>query len=988
MCSLDTVTDTIRTKVPARMDRLPWSRWHWLMISALGVVWILDGLEVTIKGAIGPTLKSTLGFSNVQVGGAATIYLLGAVVGAAFGGWATDRWGRKRVFIWTILIYLVGVLGTGLVANGYLSFAIFRTITGLGIGGEYAGIHSAIDELLPARVRGRVALAINGSYWIGTLLGSGLAQLYLNTLPASWAWRAAFLTGAVLAVGVLMLRAFVPESPRWLMVHGHAQEADEVVSSIERKIEEETGEAIPEPPAEDEMELVEREPVGPVELTKRLFRTYPRRSFLGGTLMTTQAFLYNAIFFTYGLVLTTYFGVGEKNVGLYLIPFAIGNFTGPVVLGPYFDKWGRKPMISGTYFVSAALLSGLAFLFVNEMVNGVTFTLGLTIIFFFASAAASSAYMTVSETFPLELRAQAIGFFYIVGTAAGGVVGPWLFGNLINADNRVSLLYGYMIGAGLMVIGGLVELWLGFAAEQKSLEEITDPLSAILRREQRTVLSGPLGLDPSNAEQIRGFQARHDIDEGGTIGPKTMGALRAALAESDDGDRGDLMVDVTDPEDVRRFQERFGLPPTGEVDPETQGAMLALDREPVVDPTDAESVRRFQRNYALEADGIIGPLTQAALQAVQAARDAGVRSESLDPINPASVRRFQHRYQLNVDGEIGARTRGALMALRGLEDMAAGVDVTDADAIRAFQRDHGLEADGAIGDRTRAAMADECRRRREERAQRDPAGAGRPEFDPAEVESIRRFQREYDLERSGHVGEDTVAVLRDVRVEAVGVDATDPDSIRRFQREHDLEPDGVIGPATQGAIAAAQERMTLPDPEAEPDEPEMEALRRGRSEEPAPEVDPADPESVRTFQQEHGLEPTGTVDRRTQVALRAIEIERERQAEDGNGGIEGAPGESAAGRPYSQRGVWSGFTYVASTPAIDRDLGREIHQITEVLEHDGAASRSELRERVNARRWGPGRFRHAFSVARDEDRIVPADNGRWRVAPRAESVRS
>lgn len=980
-------TQTVKSKVPARMDRLPWSNWHWLMISALGVVWILDGLEVTIKGALGPTLKEGLGLTTAQVGTTATIYLIGAVLGAAVGGYATDRFGRKRVFQWTIVIYLVGVVGTGLVANGFVTFAIFRFITGLGIGGEYAGIHSAIDELLPARVRGRGALAINGSYWIGTLLGSGLATLYLNTLSVDWAWRAGFLTGSALAVGVLMLRAFVPESPRWLMVHGEPGEADDVVSGIERKIEKETGQRLTEPPDDEALELAQREAVGPIELAKLMFGTYPRRSALGGMLMTTQAFLYNAIFFTYGMVLTTYFDVSRTAVGLFLIPFAIGNFLGPVLLGPYFDKIGRKPMISGTYFLSGGLLITLGVLFVAEVGMGaIAFTVGLTIIFFFASAAASSGYMTVSETFPLEIRAQAIAFFYILGTGAGGVVGPWLFGNLITPDVRMTLFYGYLIGAGLMILGGIAELWLGFRAEQKSLEDITDPLSVEMAKRETKRLEGPLGLDPSNYQAIRNFQEQHGISEDGVIGPKTQGAMRALLADADDDEQGDMDVDVTDAASVTDFQRRYNLRPTGEVDEETQGALLALEREPVVNPCDAESVRRFQRAYNLDPTGNIDRATQVALLAIRTERDAGGRAD-LDVVDRASVKRFENRYGIEPDGVIGPQVRGALKALRAMDDWWAGIDIADPEAVTRFQSERGLPETGVIQGRTRDAMRDEFDRRKRQREQEAPAERGRPEFAPEDVESVRRFQREHSLEAHGEVDEATFVKVREVRAEYVGVDPTDPESIKRFQRDNSLEPDGVMGPVTQGALQARRDSYRLPDPDAEPVEPERQALRQGRDESPREQVDPTDSQEVSRFQKEHSLPSSGVVDEDTQVALRVVAIERARQQEEeGGGAVTAPPGETEDGRPYVQRGMWAGFTYVAATPSQDRDLDTELSEIEQVLRDEGPLSKSELRSRVGSRRWGPGRFRQAFNVAVEEGRIERGRSGSWELAEEFENA--
>ncbi|MCF6524938.1 MFS transporter [Streptomyces sp. JJ36] len=481
------VTDVVRTRIPARMDRLPWSRWHWLVVFSLGTVWVLDGLEVTIKGAVGAQLRETIGFSTVQVAGSASIYIFGAISGALFWGFLTDKFGRKKLFMATLAVYMVGVVATsftGAFGLGYEFqwFAVARFLTGFGIGGEYAAINSAIDELMPARVRGRIALAINGSYWLGALFAASLGYLYLTSLPSGLGWRIAFGTGGLLAFGILLLRMYVPESPRWLLTHGRADEAERVTREIEEDVQEHVDEPLSEP--EDEMTLRQRRSVGFVEIAKTVFVVYPRRAVVGFSLMGAQAFLYNAIFFTYGLMLTTFYDVSASSVGLYLIPFAAGNFLGPLLLGPLFDSWGRRLMIPGTFVLSGLLTVLVGWLFAAEVLGVLLLTAGWVVIFFFASAAASAGYLTVSETFPMEIRAMVIAFFYSVATAIGGILGPIFFGNLIASETRSRVLTGYLIAAGVMIIAGLVHRFLGIAAEKRSLEGVAAPLSVEEAREQ------------------------------------------------------------------------------------------------------------------------------------------------------------------------------------------------------------------------------------------------------------------------------------------------------------------------------------------------------------------------------------------------------------------------------------------------------------------------------------------------------------------------
>jgi len=467
----------VESAVPARLDALPWSRFHTLVIVALGITWVLDGLEVTLAGAVSGALKESpaLRLTDADVGLSASAYLAGAVLGALFFGWLADRFGRKRLFFVTLGVYIAGTAATAF-ANDFAILALCRFVTGAGIGGEYSAINSAIQELIPARYRGRTDLAVNGSFWLGAALGAVGSSVLLapGLLPTDIGWRVAFGLGAVLGLGILFLRPFLPESPRWLLLHGRSDEAERIAAGIERA----TGSAVTPAAALPRLRLRIRErSAGFVDLGVSLFRHYPRRATLGLVLMTAQAFCYNAIFFTYALVLGRFHGVPSSEVGLYLLPFAAGNFAGPLVLGRLFDTWGRRPMIAMTYALSGLLLALTAMLFVAGLLDAATQTLAWTCVFFFASAAASSAYLVVSESFPVEVRALAIAFFYALGTGIGGIGAPWLFGALIGTGERAAVAWGYALGAVLMLAASAVALWLGIAAERKPLEEVARPLS-------------------------------------------------------------------------------------------------------------------------------------------------------------------------------------------------------------------------------------------------------------------------------------------------------------------------------------------------------------------------------------------------------------------------------------------------------------------------------------------------------------------------------
>jgi MFS family permease len=468
----------VETDVPARLDRLPWSRFHWLVVVALGITWILDGLEVTLTGSVATALRDspTLHLTATQIGLANSAYLAGAVAGALYFGWLTDRLGRKRLFSITLLVYLVGTAATAFSWDVW-SFALCRLVTGAGIGGEYSAINSAIQELIPARRRGWTDLAINGSFWVGGAIG-GLAAIVLldpRLVPAEIGWRAAFFIGAILGLVILRLRRHLPESPRWLITHGRGAEGEAVMAAIEAR----AGVAPAPPGSLPRLKLRARSHTTLGEVAVTLLRTHPRRAALGLMLMAAQAFCYNAIFFSYALMLTQFYGVPGHRVGWYVLPFALGNVTGPLLLGRLFDSWGRRPMIAATYAASALALAATGWLFATGRLDAATQTMAWSVTFFFASAAASSAYLTVAESFPLEVRALAIALFYAAGTGIGGVAAPFLFGALIDTGSPASLLDGYLLAAGLMLAAAGAALWLGLRSERQPLESVAPPLSAL-----------------------------------------------------------------------------------------------------------------------------------------------------------------------------------------------------------------------------------------------------------------------------------------------------------------------------------------------------------------------------------------------------------------------------------------------------------------------------------------------------------------------------
>jgi MFS family permease len=492
----------IRSTIPARLDRLKWSPFHTRMVFGLGAAWVLDGLQITISSSVTGVLTKpqTLGMTSTEIGLIASIYLVGEVFGALIFGKLSDRLGRKRLLIVTLLLYLCG---TGLAAfvtghhTGWLVFFyLTRFIAGMGIGGQYAAINSAIDEMMPSHYRGRVDIWINGTYWAGAIIGSFASLIFLNAFAVNVGWRLAFLMGPVLALIVIVVGRTLPESPRWLMTHGRTEEAEENLKKIEDAAIK-SGQTLEPVDDSKAIELIGEKKYGYIEFLRLVFKQYPKRAILGASLMITQSFLYNAIFFTYALVLTKFYGVSADKVPVYGLAFSVGNLLGPLILGPLFDTVGRKKMISGTYLLSAVLLALSGWMFDKHFLTAESQTFVWVVIFFFASAGASAAYLTVSETWPIEIRAEAIAVFFAIAQIAGAC-GPAIYGALIgNGTSRTPLFIGYLLGAAIMAIGGLVEIFFGINAEGKSLEDVTKPLTAVTTDGAEPVKAPPMAGAPA-----------------------------------------------------------------------------------------------------------------------------------------------------------------------------------------------------------------------------------------------------------------------------------------------------------------------------------------------------------------------------------------------------------------------------------------------------------------------------------------------------------
>ncbi len=557
--SSEVETDTIRTRIPARLDRLPWSRFHWRVVIGLGTVWILDGLEVTIVGSIAARLTeagSGIAMNPSDIGMAAAIYVAGACCGALFFGQLTDRFGRKKLFMLTLGVYLVATVATAFAFAPWYFF-VCRFFTGAGIGGEYAAINSAIDELIPKRNRGQVDITINGSYWVGAALGGLAAIVLLNTsiFAPDLGWRLAFALGGLLGIAILIVRRHVPESPRWLFIHGKEEEAERIVDAIEAEVRDETTQELAEPGTE--LTVRQRETIPFREIAKVAFQRYPGRATLGLALFVGQAFLYNAITFDLGTILSKFFDVASGNVPYFILIFAAGNFLGPFLMGRLFDTVGRKPMIAGTYLVAAASTAVLGFLLLGDSLTEWSFIAMVGATFFFASAGASAAYLTVSEIFPMETRALAIAFFYAIGTAAGGITGPLLFGHLIDTGDASNVALGFFIGAVVMALGGIAELVFGVRAENAALEDIAEPLSATDDSEVKPAKEQPVKGSERAAQPkpvAPGAAGSERPGPPAPVAPAAAGSGRPARVAAGD-DRDEARAAATEPERIARERE-------------------------------------------------------------------------------------------------------------------------------------------------------------------------------------------------------------------------------------------------------------------------------------------------------------------------------------------------------------------------------------------------------------------------------------------------
>ncbi|TDC63246.1 MFS transporter [Actinomadura sp. GC306] len=598
---------TLTTQIPARMDRLPWSRFHWMIVVGLGTVWILDGLEVTIVGSVAARLTeegSGVNLTAADIGYAAAIYVAGACLGALFFGQLTDRFGRKKLFIITLVVYVIATVATAFAFAPWYFF-ICRFVTGMGIGGEYAAINSAIDELIPARARGRVDLLINGSYWLGAAGGALAAVVLLNTdiFPINLGWRIAFGAGGVLGLVIMFVRRHVPESPRWMFIHGREEEAERLVDGIERRVREDTGQTLDEPG--ESITIRQRKAIPFRQIAEVAVKRYPKRAILGFALFVGQAFLYNAVTFDLGTILSGVFDVASGTVPYFFAMFALGNFLGPLLLGRLFDTVGRVPMISGTYFASSALTILLGVLLVTDSLTTWTFMALIGVTFFFASAGASSAYLTVSEIFPMETRALAIAFFYAIGTAVGGITGPLVFGNLIETGEGSIIAYGFFLGAGIMALGGIAELFFGVRAEQASLESIAKPLTAhepedeAAEPERKPAKAGA-GPDV-RPERCAALEARRHAEEHRAHAAEHRAAIHELAARADAGDR--------DAAERRRIEEILAQTAEWEAERLTEEAAAHEERIAAAD-AGTEGERRSALERAAAADERAAALRQ------------------------------------------------------------------------------------------------------------------------------------------------------------------------------------------------------------------------------------------------------------------------------------------------------------------------------------------------------------------------------------------
>ena len=704
---------TIETDVPARIDRLPWSRFHWLVVIGLGTVWILDGLEVTLVGNVASRMTeggSGIAIDASQIGTAAAFYVAGACTGALFFGQLTDRFGRKRLFLLTLGLYL---LATGATAFAFAPWYFYaaRFLTGAGIGGEYAAINSAIDELIPARVRGRVDLIINGTYWLGAAAGSLAALVLLDTsiFAADLGWRLAFGIGVVLGVVILFVRRNVPESPRWLFIHGREEEAERIVDEIEHDVEEETGRELPAPG--EELTVRQRKTIPFRTIASTALKLYPQRTVLGIALFVGQAFIYNAVTFDLGTLLSKYFAVAAGSVPVFYAIFAFGNFLGPVTLGRLFDTVGRKPMITLSYVGSAALLVVTALLFTGDTLTRWSFIALIGVTFFLASSGASAAYLTVSEIFPMETRALAIAFFYAIGTAVGGITGPLLFGHFIDSGDSSLVATGFFIGAAVMAVGGIVELAFGVKAEQQELERIAQPLTAADAEQEEEGAEGGAGAEGGGEE---GEQPEPDPELGAARRERAAAAEQRAVAAEHRASAHEQRAGGAPDEHVQ-LEEALGE--IAEVRARAHAARAeANEGRARLDDADADDERERA-------------VLQERIEAAERQADAeSERAAELESAGGLDAERHAARSQAALERARAARDRARAEELRG----EAGARVEEeASAARAGR----MREERARRQREQHEREQRIRRRLERRAQRERAGMRRYRPGPGRLAS-------------------------------------------------------------------------------------------------------------------------------------------------------------------------------------------------------------------------------------------------------------
>lgn len=745
---------TITTRVPARLDRLPWSRFHWMIVVGLGTVWILDGLEVTIVGSVAARLTepgSGIAMTPSDIGLAAAIYVAGACLGALFFGQLTDRFGRKKLFILTLAVYVAATVATAFAFAPWYFFAC-RFVTGMGIGGEYAAINSAIDELIPARARGRVDLAINGSYWVGSGLGALAALLLLDTsfFAQDLGWRLAFGIGGVLGLAIMIVRRHVPESPRWLFIHGRQEDAERIVDRIEGEVRAETGRDLAEPG--ESITVRQRRAIPFREIAQVAVKVYPKRATLGFALFVGQAFLYNAVTFDLGTILSKYFDVASGAVPYFIALFAFGNFLGPLLLGRMFDTVGRKPMISGTYFISAALTCLLGAFLVTGALSSWTFIALVSVTFFFASAGASSAYLTVSEIFPMETRALAIAFFYAIGTAAGGITGPLLFGNLIDSGAAEKVAIGFFIGAVIMALGGVAELFFGVRAEQASLEAIARPLTAE-GAEGEPSEKAPAAAGGGGRANRPALEARRHAEEGRARAAEHRAAVHELRPYAAEGDAASL----------ERLRVEEVLAQIAEWDAErlTEEATAHEER------ANAERARDdTERASALGRAEAAGERARALRERVEA---LAAENEQNSALHAALAAAADERARAGEQRAMAAETRGRAAGLDGTE---AEIVLEQAQTYTEWERmhtelalAHAARADGdeeeAGAHERRAAVH---RMRAESAADRMEAAQHRSAAESLAAESGTAAQA--DRERAEAADRERAARERDERIRA------------------------------------------------------------------------------------------------------------------------------------------------------------------------------------------------------------------------------